>query len=1063
MTSSMTEPESLRSICLDQRRRWRRCEPIGVEAYLQRQPHLRADPEAVLDLIYNEVVLRQEHGEQPGLAEYVQRFPQLEAELRRQFEVHQVLEDPSCTSFDSSAQPGAAAGGPGGGPAGAEQLPAIPGYTVLGELGRGGMGVVYRARQVGLNRLVAVKMLLGGAHAGAGTIARFRTEAEALAQLQHPHIVQIHEIGEHQGLPYFSLELVGGVGLDSRLAGTPQPATEAARLVETLARAMHYAHQQGILHRDLKPSNVLLQPVSAAGAAAPPARDASPSLPLSCFVPKITDFGLAKLRDLEGNWTPSETFVGTPHYMSPEQAGGQSGPVGPAADVYSLGAILYELLTGQPPFEGQTVLEVLHQVRTQEPLPPSRRQAGVPADLEVICLKCLEKEPGKRYLSAHDLAEDLQHFLADAPIRARPATTWQRLRKWARRRPAATTLAAGSLGLLLALAAALPWYGRITAQAARQRASDYYQRFVQLHDDALFHAQKTHALVQQTLAAGQASADDLRVVEDTARAALSLAGCSTDAASPLALDPHLDDRQRAEMVAGCYTLHLVLAEVAVQAPHPGPAAPEGYHEGLRILARASQLGPPTRAYHQRRAHYLEQLGDRAEARRELEQAQRLPPRTALDYFLIGYECYARGELAQAKAALEQALALEPHHFWAGYYLGLCHLQAQSWEAAKACLTTCAGQRPGFVWPYVLRGIAHARLNELAPALADFARALECQPQQDALYCLHVHRGLMRLQQGQLAEAVDDLQRAVALQPAEYSAYVNLAHVYQRQERHDKALAQLDHAVRLQPPARVLAECQAERARNLYLAGRYDAALEACASALQIRPHYPVVFAFRGLALLELKRYEPARGALDEYLRQGGEPIADIYRGRGLARVKLGDYLGARDDYTRALQLKPDADLYTHRGWAYALAEAWRPAVSDFEEALRLNPHGSEARIGRGLARVMLGSYAPAVEDAEAALQVPPDTPEMMHNIACIYAQAAGRVERQRPQEHEALASRYRQRAGQAIRRALAKLPAEQRESFWREKVSADWALDPIRHSPEFRQLEKDFGSAGPGK
>jgi eukaryotic-like serine/threonine-protein kinase len=1112
MSSRMSESEPLWWVCLNQRRRWHESEPVWVEAYLEQQPALRADAEAVLDLIYNEIVLREERGEQPGLEEYLRRFPQFEAELRRQFALHGILEEPSLTKIDSGRDSSAAS-----------RFfvledrvaaaTAIPGYTILAELGRGGMGVVYKAWQVGLNRLVAVKMILGGGHAGATAIARFQTEAEAAARLQHPHIVQIHEIGEHNGLPYFSLELIDGVGLDNRLAGRAQPATEAARLVEILARTMHYAHRQGIIHRDLKPSNVLLQkdtllwndqkspgagsgehaaapgapdpvtapgcharesvPGSGDGAMAPEPRapralareegDAFAALPLSSFVPKITDFGLAKLRDLEGNWSPSEAFIGTPNYMAPEQASGKTGTVGPPADVYSLGAILYELLTGQPPFQGRTALDVLHQVQTQEPLSPSRLQAHVPPDLETICLKCLEKQPGKRYASAHDLAEDLRRFLNDEPILARRTSAWERVRKWTRRRPATATLVAGTVGLLLALLLLVPWYGRISDQAARQRALEKYQRFFQLHDAVLFHGQQTQTLFQETLSAGKASAGDLRLVENNAREALALVAREARPGSPLALDQVFDDRQRAEIAAGCYTLHLVLAEVVVQTPRPEQAAVERYREGLRILARATGLGPPTRAYHLRRAHYLEQLGDRVAAQSEHEQAGRLPPRTALDYFLIGYERYEQGDVHQAKGAFDRALAREPGHFWAGYYLALCHLQAQNWEAAKACLTTCLGQQAEFVWPYVLRGIANARLNEFESALADFGRAMERKPDEDALYCLHVNRGLMRLQEGQLAAAAGDLQRALALEPAQYNAYVNLAHVYQRQQRHEEAIAQLEQAIRLQPPERILAECHAEQARNLYLAGKYEAALQACAAALRIRPRQAVVLGFRGLALLELKRYEQAARAFDEYLKQGGEPIADIFRGRGLARVKQGNYLGARDDYTRALEFKPDADLHTHRGWAYVFADAWKPALSDFENALRLSPRSSEAYIGRGLARVMLGSYARAVEDAEVAVGLAPDSPEMMHNIACIYAQAAGTVDRDPAQQQgQALASRYRARAGQAIRAALAKLPAEERKLFWQEKMSPDTALDPIRDSLEFRQLEKEFGASGPG-
>ena len=261
------------------------------------------------------------------------------------------------------------------------------------------MGVVYKARQVRLNRPVALKMILAGAHAGAEAAARFLAEAEAVAKLQHPNIVQIFHIGEHDGLPYFEMEYVGGGSLADRLDGTPRPPREAARLVETLAGAMAEAHRLGIVHRDLKPANILLTPEGA---------------------PKVADFGLAKLLNVESGLTRTDSILGSPSYMAPEQAEGKTKEVGPAADVYALGAILYELLTGRPPFRGATVLETLEQVKTAEPVPPSRLVPGLPRDVETIALKCLQKDPGRRYESAAALAEDLRRFLAGEPIVARP-------------------------------------------------------------------------------------------------------------------------------------------------------------------------------------------------------------------------------------------------------------------------------------------------------------------------------------------------------------------------------------------------------------------------------------------------------------------------------------------------------------------------------------------------------------------------------------------------------------------------------------------------------------------
>jgi WD40 repeat protein/tRNA A-37 threonylcarbamoyl transferase component Bud32 len=315
--------------------------------------------------------------------------------------------------------------------------PAIPpervgGYEILEELGRGGMGVVYKARHLKLQRVVALKMLLGGSFVTSEERARFRIEAEAVARLRHPNIVQIYEVGEHEvdtGLPrpYFTLEFAAGGNLSTRLAGRPQPPRQAASWLETMARAAHYAHQQGIIHRDLKPSNVLL---TEAGE------------------PTLCDFGVAKLMTGSDVKTKSGTLLGTAEYMAPEQAT-EGERVGPAADTYALGAILYTMLTGRPPFQGSNTLHILEQVRSQEPVSLRRLVPHLPRDLETICLKCLEKEPAHRYASARDLADDLHRFLLDEPIRARPAPFWERGWKWSKRRPAV----AGLLAAVLALAA----------------------------------------------------------------------------------------------------------------------------------------------------------------------------------------------------------------------------------------------------------------------------------------------------------------------------------------------------------------------------------------------------------------------------------------------------------------------------------------------------------------------------------------------------------------------------------------------------------------------------------
>jgi serine/threonine-protein kinase len=336
------------------------------------------------------------------------------------------------------------------------EMPRICGYDVQGVLGRGGMGVVYKAWHLRLNRPVALKMLLAGPYAGPEERERFLREAEAIAGLCHANIVQVHDVGDLDGRPYFTMEYVEGGSLAQKLAGTPQPGSQAAALLAAIAGAIQVAHQSGIVHRDLKPANILLMPDG---------------------TPKVTDFGLARRLEGDGGLTVTGVPMGTPSYMAPEQARGQRDAIGPATDVYALGAILYEMLTGRPPFRAETAAVTLQQVVAEDPVSPSRLNARVPCDLETICLKCLHKEPGLRYGSAAGLADDLGRFLRGEAISARPEGVWRRLARRVRRRPAlsaaiatvtllAVTLAGGSMWMLSERSAAA------RGVAATERAVD---------------------------------------------------------------------------------------------------------------------------------------------------------------------------------------------------------------------------------------------------------------------------------------------------------------------------------------------------------------------------------------------------------------------------------------------------------------------------------------------------------------------------------------------------------------------------------------------------------------
>jgi WD40 repeat protein/tRNA A-37 threonylcarbamoyl transferase component Bud32 len=458
------------AVLAEQDVRWQRGERVLVETLLQQQPALQADTEAVLHLVYNEVLLREARGERPRPEEYLVRFPHLATQIQEQFALHAALApqpDPgeedgtlhaACDLTPPFSPHGNAAAAPG---------LTLGDYELLEEIARGGMGVVYKARQRGAARIVALKVIRAGGLATREDVMRFRTEAEAIARLQHPHIVQIHEVGEYNGLPYFSLEFCAGGSLEKKLAEGPLVPHKAAALVEMLARAMQAAHDKGVIHRDLKPANVLL------------AEDG---------MPRITDFGLAKKLGGEpgtseahdktpGALTQTGSILGTPSYMAPEQAGGKSKELGPACDIYALGAVLYECLTGRPPFRAATPLDTLMQVLEMEPVPPTQLNTRVPLDLETICLKCLDKLPARRYGGAAGLSADLHRFLAGEPILARPVGRWERAVKWARRRPAvAVLLAAVALSLLAGIAVstyfAIDAHDQAAASAANARRAE---------------------------------------------------------------------------------------------------------------------------------------------------------------------------------------------------------------------------------------------------------------------------------------------------------------------------------------------------------------------------------------------------------------------------------------------------------------------------------------------------------------------------------------------------------------------------------------------------------------
>jgi len=502
-TSLLTTTQLLIRIRAFQHQCWKQGNPISIESLLQAHPQLEEDEDSLLELIYGEFCVRESLGEQPASEEYCQRFSSVAERLERLLEVHRALDSgmPSFASVQQTVQVSddcsvaispevttAIHHRPTREERKTGQSPATLGrfgdYHLLHEIDRGGMGVVYKARQVQANRIVALKMILAGKFATKKELQRFYSEAEAAAKLDHPNIVPIYEIGEHDGHPFFTMAYVDGQNLASRLRQGPLAQREAAAMVREITRAIRYAHQEGIVHRDLKPANILLTKTGQT---------------------RITDFGLAKQIGDQNELTVTGDVVGTPSYMSPEQINGNSAAVGVQSDVYSLGAILYCLLTGRPPFQAATILETFTQLTQAEPVPPRQLVPTVSPDLETVCLKCLQKSPAKRYLSTAELLTDLDRFLEGKPVQARPVGQLEHAWRWCQRKPLIAGLSA-AVGMLVCIVAIVSSLAAVHHQKMAEKESLARRQAVHQADVAMKHlqtAEEAKQIAQNNLLAAQ--------------------------------------------------------------------------------------------------------------------------------------------------------------------------------------------------------------------------------------------------------------------------------------------------------------------------------------------------------------------------------------------------------------------------------------------------------------------------------------------------------------------------------------------------------------------------------
>jgi tetratricopeptide (TPR) repeat protein len=693
---------------------------------------------------------------------------------------------PSSAGVPSPGESPTATLGPSTRPLRESAMPQVPGYEILGELGRGGMGVVYQARQLALGRIVALKMILAGSHAAPDDLQLFRAEAEKMARLQHAHIVQVYEIGEHQGLPYFSLEFCAGGSLHHKLQGTPLKPRDAARLLETLARAVAVAHDKQLVHRDLKPHNVLLDEHGE---------------------PKIADFGLARRLDAAGQ-TQTGTIKGTASYMAPEQARGER--VGPLADVYGLGAVLYELLTGRPPFLADNTVAILGQVLFQEPVPVRRLQPAAPRDLETICLCCLHKVAHRRYPSALALAEDLRRYQAGEPIVARPVGRLERAWKWARRRPAVASLAA-LLIVAVAVGFALvtwKWQDESAARAlaesneqianeqrdaatvardkeslarqeeerakkkeadARQLAEDQKKEAFRQRDFARKYFKKAQDAVKTLLVESSQDPDYLRDVPGLAVVRRKLLEKAL-----LAQQGFLEDQSDDPVVreAAGYT-YMLVAELQTEQEH-FDKADAAFQQGLAIFQRLAAQFPESQDYraalaasHYAFGNYLRQRERYAEAVQQMSKA------IAIDQDLVG----------QFPDNLEYVFELATAHDG----LGMTHFQAGAEADAEKHLLTAGQYQKKLLarWPPNPLHVFGASMTQ-----ANLSATLSAKRPKEAVP--HARKALeLRLSLYALTPTNVDVRKAVAQSRLALAAALALSGNLEEGEKHYRdALADL---------------------------------------------------------------------------------------------------------------------------------------------------------------------------------------------------------------------------------------------------------------------------------